>query len=305
MDSINKKKIKATIYVLLAGICWGVIGIFSRKLSVVNINPVQIAMLRSLITFISVFIISIIIDKKSIIIDLKDIWIFMGSGILSIAFFNICYFISITKNSLSLAAILLYTAPSLVVIMSYVFFKEKMTKQKVWALIIAFIGLLCAVGLFNSDFQTSIVGLMVGLGSGFGFGYALYSIFSRIALKKYSWLTVLFYTFFFATISLLPFSNPIELISVVVVDFRVVMTILSLGLFSTLLPFLLYTKGLETLEVGTAAILTFIEPVVATIVGIVIFNEAITISNLGGILLIIISLIILNMKSKVIENFIK
>ena len=157
------------------------------------------------------------------------------------------------------------------------------------------------MGLLNSDIQTSKIGLMAGLGS--GFGYALYSIFSRIALKKYSWLTVLFYTFFFATIFLLSFSNPIELVSMVVADTRILVSTIVLGLFATLLPFLLYTKGLEYLEVGTAAILAFIEPVVATIVGIVIFNETITIYNIGGVLLIIISLIVLNMKTKASENF--
>ena len=301
MDYINENKIKATIYVLLAGVCWGTIGIFSRELLSANINSVQIAMLRSLITLISVFFIIMATDKKYLIIDFKDIWIFIGSGILSIAFFNICYFISISENSLSLASILLYTAPSFVLIMSYIFFKEKMTKQKVLALLIAFIGLLCAVGLLNSNIQTSTIGLIAGLGS--GIGYALYSIFSRIALNKYNWLTVLFYTFFFATVSLFLFSNPIELISKVVVDIRILINIVALGLFATLLPFLLYTKGLETLETGTAAILAFIEPVVATILGIAIFNETITIYNIGGVLLIIISLIILNLKSKAIESF--
>lgn len=296
MDSLGKEKVKATIYVLLAGCCWGMIGFFSRALRAIDINSVQTAMLRALITLISVFVMVMIVDKGKIKIDLKDIWIFMGSGILSIAFFNVCYFISIGENSLSLAAILLYTAPSLVVVMSYVFFKEKMTKQKIWALLIAFIGLLCAVGVFSSAVQTSMVGLMAGLGS--GFGYALYSIFSRIALKKYGWLTVLFYTFLFATICLLPFSHPVELFSEVVSNQSVIVSILLLGLFATLLPFLLYTKGLETLEVGTASILTFVEPVVATTIGLVVFREAATISNLGGVVLIIISLVVLNVRGK-------
>jgi drug/metabolite transporter (DMT)-like permease len=141
------------------------------------------------------------------------------------------------------------------------------------------------------------MGLLAGLGS--GFGYALYSIFSKIALKKYSWITLLFYTFLFATICLLPLSNPIILVSVVIVNMKVLMTTLALGVFATLLPFLLYTKGIETLEVGTASILTFVEPVVATIIGIVLFNEVITISNVGGILLIIISITVLNKKSKI------
>jgi drug/metabolite transporter (DMT)-like permease len=251
-------------------------------------------MLRSLVTAVSLVFVLCIVDIKRLYIDFKDIWMFLGSGILSIAFFNICYFISIEKNALSLAAILLYTAPSFVVVMSRFIFKEALTRQKIVALILSLAGMLFSLGLIGSSVQVTVVGFLVGTGS--GIGYALYSIFSRLALKKYNWLTVTFYTFLFASLSMLPLSRPIQIIKMIGAGSGIRGSILALGLISTLCPFLLYTKGLECMEVGKASVLTFIEPLVATLVGILVFHEQLTISNVIGMMLIISSIVVLNLK---------
>lgn len=294
MDRLNKPQNIATFFIIIAGCCWGVIGLFSRSLSNVGLNSTQISLLRSMVLSVTLLLLLSVTDRKKLRIYLKDIWLFIGSGVLSIAFFSVCYFISVEENTLSLAVILLYTAPSIIIVMSRVFFKEKITRKKLSSLIISFMGCFFAVGIFNESVQTSSFGIMVGLGS--GIGYALYSIFSRIALKKYNWITVITYTFLFATIALLPLSDPLEIYTVIRATPSVLAPTLALGWVSTLIPFVLYTKGLEHLEVGKAALLTFVEPLVATMVGVIAFQEEITVFNLGGVLMIILSIIILNVK---------
>lgn len=290
----------ASIYIVIAGCCWGIIGYFSRALTGAKLDAMQISTLRVLVAAVFLFIIIFVTDRSKLRVKIKDMGLFVGSGVLSIAFFNICYFISIKENTLSLAAILLYTAPSFVVMMSKIVFKEKITKQKLLALVTSFAGSFFAVGIFSESIQTTVFGLAVGLGS--GIGYALYSIFSRLALNHYNWLTVSLYTFLMATAALLPFSRPVELYQVISHTPLVGANILALGLLCTLVPYLLYTKGLEHLEVGKAALLTFVEPVVATIVGIVVFHEKMTVFSLGGILLIVVSLVILNMNFKTLNQ---
>ena len=73
---------------------------------------------------------------------------------------------------------------------------------------------------------------------------------------------------------------------------------LLLGFLSTLLPFVCYTKGLAHMETGKAAILTFVEPVVATILSTAVFMESFTTNNAAGIVLIMASLFILNFRFK-------
>ena len=283
-------ELKSILYVIIAGCCWGIIGLFSRPLLTIGYSAIQVSLLRALFTALFLIIYTFAKDRSKFHVQFKDLWLFVGTGILSIAAFNVCYFISISLNSLSLAAILLYTAPSFVVIFSRMIFKEKITKSKLMALLLSFAGSFFAAGLIGSSVQTSLLGLLVGLGS--GLGYALYSIFSKIALKKYNWLTVITYTFIFATISLLPLSHPSEIKGLFVTTPSYLITILALSLISTLLPFFLYTSALQNLEAGKASLFTFVEPLVATLVGVFLFGEDLTINIVIGISLIVVSLFI-------------
>ena len=73
--------------------------------------------------------------------------------------------------SLSTAAILLYTAPTIVMLLSALFFKEKITPIKLAALVMAFAGCCLVSGLGQGENALSLGGLLFGLGS--GVGYAL------------------------------------------------------------------------------------------------------------------------------------
>lgn len=291
------KKSTAPLLISIAGFCWGIIGVFSKKLAALGLNPVQITEARCLITAVSLVIFILITDRNRLKISLKDLWIFIGTGIFSIAFFNICYFNAIEFSDLSSAAILLYTAPFFVLLLSAVIFKEKLTLIKTSALIIAFIGCALSVGIIGNSGKITAEGLIYGILSGIGYG--LYSIFGRVALKKYHTLTVTAYTFIIAAIGLLPFCKTEEIASKAAETPDILLFALLLGIISTLIPFLCYTKGLSMMDAGTASIIAYLEPLTATACGMVIFKEEITVIKLTGIALILISIIILNFPRKV------
>ena len=73
---------------------------------------------------------------------------------------------------------------------------------------------------------------------------------------------------------------------------------LGLGLVCAVVPYLLYTKGLEQVEPGQASILATIEPFVAAIVGMLCFAEPMTFSKAIGMLLIFCSIVILNIREQ-------
>jgi drug/metabolite transporter (DMT)-like permease len=179
-------------------------------------------------------------------------------------------------------------------VMSSILFKEKMTVKKILSLFITIVGCLFVTVLGSNTGQSiSLVGILAGLGS--GLGYALYSIFGRYALKKYNSITVTLYTFVFASIAMLPtreFRELAELLS----NKTALFYSIALGLAATVLPFLLYTKGLTYLESSKASIIATLEPVVATIVGIALFNETVTFYKAAGILLVILAVFILREK---------
>ena len=85
-------------------------------------------------------------EPKQFRIRLRDFWCFFGTGICSLLFFTYCYFQAITIMDLSTAAVLLYTAPSIVMVLSLLLFHERITAQKLVALVLAFAGW-CLVSL--------------------------------------------------------------------------------------------------------------------------------------------------------------
>lgn len=286
---------KGEVQVIIAGIFWGMIGIFTRNLSVYGLTSIQITFLRNLMAAIILFIYIYLKDKESLKIAPKDIWIFIGTGVLSIAFFNVCYFKTIEMTSLSVAAVLLYTAPAFVLVMSSIFFKEAFYLKKLFALILAFFGCFLTTGILGSNPNISSMGLIIGLGS--GFGYALYSIFGTVASRKYNSYTISLYTFILATISLLPLCQISDLYMLSIKHIQILPLSIGLAVISTIIPFLCYTLGLQKMEAGRAAILAFSEPLFASIVGVVVFNEALTLTNILGILMIFLSIALVNHKT--------
>ena len=189
-------KILSVVLVLAAGGMWGCMGLLVRPLNEIGLVTMDICFLRGFVTFVVMLAGLLILDREALKIRLKDIWCFIGTGALSVSFFNFCYFKTITLTSLSVAAVLLYTAPAFVMVMSFFLFKESMTKRKVLALLVAFAGCILVSGLGTDGGSLNTRGILVGLGA--GFGYALYSIFGRYALQRgYGSLTITFYTFLF------------------------------------------------------------------------------------------------------------
>ena len=109
-----------------------------------------------------------------------------------------------------MASILLYTAPSFVVVLSAILWKEPVTKKKLLALALTLVGCACVCGVFDGGLTVTFTGILLGLGA--GFFYALYSVFGRYALAHYSSMTVTVWTFLFAGPASLVLLRPSELV---------------------------------------------------------------------------------------------
>ncbi|MBQ7533127.1 MAG: EamA family transporter, partial [Bacteroidales bacterium] len=201
---------------------------------------------------------------------------------------------AISMMTLSTAAILLYTSPIWIMLMSLLFFHEKLTGRKVIALILAFGGCVLVSGISGGGL--TLVGLLVGLGSGIGYG--LYSILGTIALRRYSPYTVTTWTFIVAAIGSIFISHPADIV-VKISAASSFSGLLGFGLLTALvtavIPFLAYTLGLRNVEASKAGILATIEPMVATLFGILVFSEPLTLMSGLGVLLILAAVVILNL----------
>lgn len=289
-------KIPGTGLILLSGIFWGLMGLFVRTFSAYGFGSAHVAFLRLGVGALIFAAIILIKNRKLFYIKLRDLPIFLGLGVCSLSFFTVCYFKAIEMMSLASAAILLYTSPIWVMLMSALFFKEKLTGRKLLALAMAFGGCVLVSGIDGGGM--SMKALLCGLGA--GFGYALYSIFGTVALRRYDTLTVTFYGFLFGALGCFAAGSPAALTAAFASAPTATMLwfIPTAALVSAVIPYLAYTQGLKTVEAGKASIIATIEPVVAALVGILLYHEVLSISAKLGIILVLDAIIILNGKKK-------
>lgn len=291
-----KLKFNGLIFTFLAGVLWGTISISVRHLDAAGVNSVQIIFLRGLFTVILLGIYMLAVDYKLFKFKLKDIWCFLGTGIVSVLVFTFFHFYTMTIASISFETVMMYTAPFFVIFISAILFKEKITLKKIIASVIAFIGCALVSGILTGNSDVPTIAIFTGLGA--GFFYALYTIFGRFAIQKsYDSLTITFYTFLFATIGASFFAKPIALANIFASDKSVLLYSVIISVFNTILPYLLYNIGLKNAENGPAIIAASIEPVVATVVGILCYDEIPDIFAVIGIILVLFAVVLLNLNN--------
>lgn len=264
---------KGYLLVFLAASMWGTLGIFAKLLYQFNLDTFTVVFYRAMIAF---FLLLIYNFSKGLKIKKERLPFYAFYGFFSIFLFYVLYFYTVKISSVSLAVLLLYTAPIHSTVLGYFIFKERITSIKSIALIMAVFGVLFVVNPNNE--KMSIPAIVLGLLS--GFTYAMYGILGKIAVRNERPEEALLYTIGFGALFLTPFSN-----------FKVPLDafpyLFALALFPTFLAYILYNTALREVEVSRASIIATIEPVVALILAYLIFNETLTLKQLFGAALII------------------
>lgn len=289
------KEKTAPLCILAAGTLWGTMGIFVRHFQSLGLSSMEIGTLRTLMGVLITGIYLFLRHRSLLKIRLKDLWCFLGTGIVSLFFMNLTYFTAMKHTSLAVAGVLLYTAPIFVMLLSALLFREQITRKKLLALTLAFLGCVLVSGI-GTDSRVSLPGLLYGLGA--GISYAMYSVFGRYAIRRgYSSWTMTFYTFLFCSV-----------LNIFLCDWQLVLPVAAapvellwiggLGLVTAFSPYILYSLGLEAMENGRASILASIEPVVAAVISVVVFRETLSLTAALGIVLVLSAIIMLAKKER-------
>ncbi len=290
----------APLLIVIAAVLWGTLGLFTRTLTDYGYNAFELMLARASTTAFSLVFYLFIFDRQKLKIKLKDISLFIFTSLISCILFNFCYTSAINSGSMGIASTLLYTSPIFVTVISVILFKEKITKIKVIALVLSFTGCVFVSGLIGSEVSVSPKALFFGVASGLTYG--LYSIFSKIGLRSYSPITFTVYTFLFSTLILIPINADRFISGTLPVDGKSLILIVVFGIVTNLIPYICFTTALKYMDAGKVNITATIEPVVATVIGVCLFNEKLTFFSLTGILLVLFSAVILNISTKKENN---
>jgi len=286
----------AWILPIVAGVCWGCCGVFVRVLDEAGFNNITITFSRVIINVMLLGLAMLIFDRRLFLVERRHLPLIALIGITGQFLFNICYNISILKLSLSLATILLCTAPVFVIIFGAVLFHEKITPVRVVCMLAVLAGCVLLSGVVESGgLMWSALGLGMGVGTAICNAAATMSTNEASDIRGIHPLTVQFYAALFALIPMLPFA-----------DYAVVGRFIAqspsahipylivYALVAALLPNLLFNIAFKFMDSSIVSILASgAEPTSALIFGLLVYREIPTAFGLVGMVLVVAAIIIL------------
>ena len=282
---------KGALLIILEGTCWGVISIFINYLSDAGLGEMQISFLRQLFAVLVFALIMLVRDRAKFRIPLKDLGLLMLVGLVNGVMFNFLYFYTIVHSRASIAVVLLYTSPVFVMILARVFFKEKITGLKFIALVLTVIGCVLVTGVIGEGYTPPPAAILTGVLT--GLAYALNNILTSAAVKKNDPLTVTFYTLFFSFLFLIPFSGWNSLTSLCGANPMILLVAFLMCIVTAVLAQYFFSVGLGLIESGKAAIYGATEPIVGSLVGILIFHEESNFMKIAGIIMVIAAILLI------------
>ena len=279
---------------------FGASGIFVRTFGSFGMDNITITFVRAIFATAIMFSFLLVKDKALLKINIRDMWVFFGTGI--IGMFGVTYFYNeaVSRVSLALAAILLSLAPIFVMVMAMVLFDEKISLKKMGCMMFAVGGCVLASGIAEEgEITVSALGIAMGIVSAVFYG--LYSIFSRKATDKgYHTYTIIFYSVMLITMVLIPFAD-ISLIFDYAADvpLKRIPFLLLHSLSSAVLPYILLTVALKHVEAGVVSILASGgEPIAAVMFGILFYSEVPSMLMVTGLFVTIAALSLLCLPNK-------
>ena len=201
------------------------------------------------------------------------------------------YFLSVKYTSVSIAVLLLYTAPIYVTLLSPLLLKEYINRRSIFALAIAIIGVILVIRpdtLFQNVDYTYIIGLAAGLVSGLFYGGM--TLTSRYLKDYYTGTTQSAWALFITLLIFSPYS--VAITAKVLLDNLGVLVLF--GLISTALALVLYLSGLMQVRAQSASVVALLEPASAVVFAYLILSEPVTTSMLAGGALILLGAVIIS-----------
>lgn len=284
--------------VIAAGIGWGTSGLFVHWLAPYGFTALQLTAIRGLVSFLCMLVYVLIRNVRLLKAKPLDLLTFFGSGA---ALFGTSafYFMSMQASSIATGVVLMYTAPVYVMLFSVLFFGETLSRLKLFAVGCMLIGCGLVAGVAGG-MEINAKGVFYGVLS--GLSYAAYNIFTKLEMRRRcSPVSATLYNFLTVAIIGLCVCDPTSLGVNMGGDLTATLPLLvAMGLATCFVPYILYTIALKALPAGTASALAIVEPMSATLFGLLI-GEKLTVFSGMGIVLILLAVFLLSRAEKVTE----
>lgn len=283
------------LFVFIGGAMWGLIGIFVKELNRVGSTSELTSFLRVFFAFLILLLITVLKEGwQCLRIDRKTLLICALLGIICNGICNIVYNLAVTMIGMAVSAVLMNTAPIFALIFSMLCFGETCTGRKLAAIVINIIG--CVFAATNGKFDVatlSLAGILLGVAS--GFCYSMTAIIGKFAANRTSTLVMNTYSALFATLFLVFWMRPWSV--EIMINSEIIAWSFGFALIPTVLSYIFYYAGLHRIaESSKVPVIASIEVVVAVVLGVIIYQEKLSIAGVMGIVLVLVSILIMNIK---------
>lgn len=276
------KQNKSRLMLISSMIVFGTLGPFVRNISV---SSGEIALYRAVLASLLIGIF-LLITKQTIPFKAikKEVPFLLLSGV-AMGFNWILLFQAYKYTTVSIATLSYYFAPVIITIVCPFLYKEKM-KTKQWiCFIMSTLGIVLITGI--GDLNTNndhFIGILFGLGA--ACLYAMVVLLNK-SIKNVEGIHRTFLQFIAAVAVLTPYVLATSGITVSTLNTTGWVCLLIIGLFHTGINYCLYFSSLKELPGQKAAILSYIDPLVAVFVSVLILHESMTLVQVIGGLLIL------------------
>jgi RarD protein len=270
------------LLLILSMIVFGTIGLFVKY---IPLSSGEIALYRAILAIILLGLILLITKQKINFKGIKkDLLLLLISGI-AMGINWILLFEAYNYTSVSVATLSYYFAPVLVLIVSPVIFKEKLTVKQIICFAGSTIGLILLTGITGFDasdnhFKGIILGVLAAI------FYATVIILNKF-IKGVSGINRTFLQFVSSIVVLLPYVLLTTGINVLKLEGISWIYLIVIGFIHTGICYCMYFSSVKELKGQEVAILSYIDPLVAVIVSLIFLKETMGVFQIiGGILIL-------------------
>ena len=267
---------------IISMMIFGTIGLFVRN---IQVTSGELALYRAVLA--AFLIVTYLMVSKNPIPwkkIKKEIPLLLFSGA-AMGFNWILLFEAYKYTTVSVATLSYYFAPVIVILVCPILFKEKMTMKQWICFLMSTVGIVLITGIGDlSGNNRHFIGILFGLGAAFFYATV---ILSNKFIKNVEGLHRTFLQFLAAILVLVPYVCVTSGIHLEQLDGKGWVFLLIVGFVHTGITYCLYFSSLKELPGQKAAILSYIDPLVAVVISVVILKESMTLwQGIGGVLIL-------------------
>ena len=273
---------QARFFLILSMVSFGTLAPFVRNISV---SSGELALYRAILAALLIGIFLLVTRQKLPAHALKkELFLLLFSGV-AMGFNWILLFEAYKYTTVAIATLSYYFAPVIVTLVCPLLFHEKLTKKQLLCFMMSTLGLTLIIGIaYPGSTGSNSIGILFGLGA--ALLYATVILLNKF-IKGVTGIHRTFLQFLAAIAVLVPYVLFTSGINLHTMDLTGWVCLLVVGLVHTGITYCLYFTSLKELSGQEAAILSYIDPLVAVIIGVLILREPISWQQiLGGILIL-------------------